>query len=232
MQRALRAVCSVVTAAWLSAVSAGAWADTVIQGDSYAIVDDGDYVAWQTNAIDLFEESYGYYDAAAEFDLSGLQSSDRVLFSFDVAGVFPYWTGEETEFPGVLDTYIDVSSYGGNNELANLDYGDSFYPEKTPIGAAYLDGLEVGMPIAHTFTFDVTTSFNAALANGDAALGLWLRIRDPFDDNGPLIIRATVDNFRMMVAVPVPVPVPEPETYALMLAGLIAVGWVARRRRG
>jgi len=26
-------------------------------------------------------------------------------------------------------------------------------------------------------------------------------------------------------------PIPEPETYALLLAGLGAVGWVARRRR-
>ncbi len=33
------------------------------------------------------------------------------------------------------------------------------------------------------------------------------------------------------VAVPVPPPVPEPETYALMLAGLGLVGFMARRRR-
>ena len=27
-------------------------------------------------------------------------------------------------------------------------------------------------------------------------------------------------------------PIPEPETYALFLAGLAAVGWTVRRRRG
>ena len=39
-----------------------------------------------------------------------------------------------------------------------------------------------------------------------------------------------MDNLRVSVD-SVAAPVPEPETYALMLAGLAAVGWTARRRR-
>jgi hypothetical protein len=40
-----------------------------------------------------------------------------------------------------------------------------------------------------------------------------------------------LDNFRVNLTLPAVTPVPEPETYALMLAGLGAVGFVARRRR-
>ena len=58
------------------------------------------------------------------------------------------------------------------------------------------------------------------------------------DVNGKRSLILVSDNnfsatqFTQFIALEVTGPIPEPQTYALMLAGLLGVGWVARRRRG
>jgi hypothetical protein len=57
------------------------------------------------------------------------------------------------------------------------------------------------------------------------------------DYNGKRSLILVSDNnfsatqFTQFIALEVTGPIPEPQTYALMLAGLLGVGWVARRRR-
>jgi hypothetical protein len=47
----------------------------------------------------------------------------------------------------------------------------------------------------------------------------------------PSNVTFTSDSGKFLTGVPSVTPVPEPETYALMLAGLSLVGWMARRRK-
>lgn len=101
----------------------------------------------------------------------------------------------------------------------------------TPTFTNFPSGVTFG---SYDFTYDMTlaSSYNAAFitANGNTVAGAasalvagmnsgstYLNIHTTAFPNGE--IRGFLQ------------PVPEPQTYALMLAGLGAVGWVARRRR-
>lgn len=101
-----------------------------------------------------------------------------------------------------------------------------------------LDGIGFALP-AGTLTTD---GFQPVLASGSSAQGLWARFGGPgltseFYIGNPLAQAGAADwsldlaGHQVGDTFSITVAVPEPETYALMLAGLAAVGWVARRRR-
>jgi PEP-CTERM motif len=73
-----------------------------------------------------------------------------------------------------------------------------------------------------TFSFDILNSGNLSVASGTSISGAlpWT-----------LTIKGTTDGLGSYGGQLSVTPVPEPETYALMLAGLGAIGFMARRRR-
>ncbi len=75
---------------------------------------------------------------------------------------------------------------------------------------------------------DGATLFGAT-ANSDNANSQWFTITA--DENMPSLTSLTMKTGQIAFEMAVANPVPEPETYALMLAGLGAMAFVARRRK-
>ena len=108
----------------------------------------------------------------------------------------------------------------------------------TALNSGGVDGLDV------TMTFPVTTVgpgslLTLALALDDFAFGdgpAWSALTDA--SNSAYLTMQLPPGVTLISSVPLPwvttsvTPIPEPETYALMLAGLICMGWFARRRKG
>lgn len=142
----------------------------------------------------------------------------------------------------------------GSDALFTLNaFGLDLFAGSAPfIGAVAVDGTQVGS------VADVTGGSPVSIANGGGPTGAW---DFRFDLTGPRAARLTdnesvswtwvggagkytdfalhvqgidygsTDSAWYVEGGPIPGPIPEPSTYALMLAGLGAVGWVARRRR-
>jgi hypothetical protein len=88
----------------------------------------------------------------------------------------------------------------------------------TSIGSGFLNGYygeTFGPAVGGFTTLSVSNAYIALSATGGVFSS----------------ISSQPQNKLEVSLVAVPVPVPEPETYAMMLAGLGALGWLARRRR-
>ena len=128
------------------------------------------------------------------------------------AGALPRWSNADGLTGPLFATGTDDSGEAAGT-LIGADFG---LHSQGNLSAAF--GTLVGQIDGGDF-FAIGTSFNGvASASGTLKLFYW---DSNFGDN--------LDQVTASVTVGV---VPEPETYALMLAGLGLVGWMARRRRG
>lgn len=124
---------------------------------------------------------------------------------------------------------VDVSGYNVGGVVSNL-YAD-VKPGSNPAFGSYTDALVCAScrnggsgAFASTLTFAVTDATGISESNFVANhLG--------FTFSADLIATATGVTGAVANGNLIAPPVPEPETYALMLAGLGALGFVARRRK-
>ena len=190
---------------------------TVIAGtglqviDGYAAVGNGDVTAGRGNYLDLFSGWYARnFDAAANVGSTTVQS----LASFDLIEGYQYTLSFDysrqtfSAGNGPFDTSI-TGSLGSHsvtyNDVAGFYYG---YDWQTATLTWVQGATELG---AHV-------SFVASGPGGYSGMNI---------DNISMVGLAPTGGVGDGGTV---TPVPEPQTYALMLAGLGAVGWTARRR--
>ena len=158
---------------------------------------------WQTTGY--ASQGTGNKTRGVEFKVSTLGMQDIVI-SYDLRHSNTSSRYEQVQYTLDGTNFIDIASFDGNA-------GDTWFNART-VDLSAISGADNNA----NFGFRVVASFApgsssyAASSTSYAGSGTWR-----FD-------MATVSG----VAV---TPVPEPQTYALMLAGLVAVGFVARRRR-
>lgn len=128
------------------------------------------------------------------------------------AGALPRWSNANGLTGPLFATGSDESGQAPGTQIG-ADFGTH---TQGNLSAPF--GTLVGQIDSGDF-FAIGTSFNGvAAASGTLRLFYW-------DSNSG-------DNTQSITASVTVGAIPEPETYALMLAGLGLVGWVARRRRG
>lgn len=157
--------------------------------------------------------------------------------------------------------YVAVVDHGGNTPSVpniiggtasggTLSYGTpiviTFFDPANTSAAGFTDFVQIRgdfIAIAGTATMNAYDAFGTLLGSvtdTDSALGVNLTLS--FAGIHSVMLTQTsatigLDNFAFdnvtgaAPAVPGVPAIPEPETYALMLAGLSALGWVARRRQ-
>lgn len=112
---------------------------------------------------------------------------------------------------GIGDSFASVSSW---TNLSSLTFTSPIFNTTSKT----LDGNAAANRVAG-LSADVQTS---DWANGSTLWVRWVEVNDNGSDHG-----LAIDNVSVSFTA---AAVPEPQTYALMLAGLVALGWLARRR--
>jgi hypothetical protein len=159
--------------------------------------------------------------AAAAFTALGAQAA-HLSYSFTdgtPAGAY--------EAPSFTD---GVNASVQNHSVANvylrpegLDDADSFLVVSKLEGASGSATVDLGDASSFSFVWGSPDTFNAIDIYSDG-FGM---VTYTGTQLGSQLFRSNGVAFELAVAA----PVPEPETYAMMLAGLAAMGFVARRRR-
>jgi hypothetical protein len=128
------------------------------------------------------------------------------------AGALPRWSNADGLTGPLLATGSDESGMSAGAQIGAdfgiLTLGNLSAPFGTLVGQ-----------IGSGDYFAIGTAFNG-IASATGTLKLFYWDSNSFDNTDFIVADVTVG------------AIPEPETYALMLAGLGLVGWMARRRRG
>ncbi len=170
---------------------------------------------------------------------SGAVSAGGFLMSFNGAPTFESYCVDVYQHIAFGETYTDYSAPGTSHVFANSNAYPDLGRLYATAGAVNTSVSEAAFQIAVWEIAYETAAGPYSLASGSATFS-----GGSADSSGALTLASTwltsltngshpsisviesLEHQDMIYA-----PVPEPETYALMLAGLGAMGFVARRRR-
>lgn len=213
--------------AWTNNSTLPGW--SLLRGDNFATA----------SAVTSLVIGAGTSTTGAAYSFGAASAADRALGSLGSNGTGAHWyllglsNGSAASFDSFTLRYDGEQWRNGGNATAHslvLEYG--FGASSAAVTTWMPSGFDFTGPVASTTAgaIDGNVAGLAANLGGTVVLDwqagqtLWLRWRDANDvgsDHG-----LAIDNLSFSVTA-----VPEPSTYALMLAGLGAVGFLARRRR-
>jgi hypothetical protein len=220
----LRLLCSAAVAACAISFSGTAAAQSQLVGDTYFISYDIDTFSYgRFGYADVGQASFfiEFYRGFVQFNLIGQAAAEHATLSFDYLGFIG--PGLHPSESVVIDRY----RVGRDETLNGPSRQRDPYPYYSP-SVATVGTLSSLTALPGRLTFDVTESFNSAVADADGYLRLRL-IASAGPEQVPRVANNLLRFTNFAIAV---TPVPEPETYALMLAGLAAAGLVRLRKNG
>lgn len=200
--------------------------------------------ATQANAIS-FTVSNGAYSSVAGVATDTFDSDATITLNLTGGAFFSAnVTGISAKPPGSAGQWWSLGTSGNQHGpgLVNLDTPASYYgflwgsPDTYNKVSFLYDGAVVGS-FTGTQVFRTASGNQGALAGGQY-VNFWAGEGEQFNQVKFISGGNAFETDNHAVFPPprfeidvVQVPVPEPETYALMLAGLCAIGFMARNRR-